>query len=139
MPGEQRSLEAFSRHEAVALLESVPVGRVVFTVGALPAIVPVTFSVIDDAVVIRTSSDTRLARAADGGVLAFEADEVDPVTRTGWSVVVTGVGELVTEPREKAVIHSAVEPFAPGKHEVYIRLPLTVVTGRRVLVTPPAA
>jgi nitroimidazol reductase NimA-like FMN-containing flavoprotein (pyridoxamine 5'-phosphate oxidase superfamily) len=139
MPSEQRSLEAFPRHEAVALLASAPVGRVVFTVDALPAVVPVTFSVRDSAVVIRTSTGSRLARAADGGVLAFEADEVDEVTRSGWSVVVTGVAELVTDPVQQAAIRSTVEPFAPGDNEVYVRLPLTVVTGRRVTVSPPAA
>ena len=117
------------------LLGSVPVGRVVFTLGALPAVVPVTFAVQDHAIVIRTSADTRLAAAADGGVLAFETDDVDPVTRTGWSVVVTGVAEVVTDHARQAAIRSVVEPFAPGSHEVYVRLPLTIVTGRRVEVT----
>jgi hypothetical protein len=66
-------------------------------------------------------------------VIAFEADEVDPVTRTGWSVVVTGVAQVVDDPLQQAIIRSVVEPFAPGHHEVYVRLPLTVVTGRRIL------
>ena len=63
---------------------------------ASPAL-PVTFAVLDHAVVLRTAADTRLAAAADGAVRAFEVDEVDPVTRTGWSVVVTGVAEVGSE------------------------------------------
>ena len=110
----------------------------VFTVGALPAIVPVTFAVHGEAVVMCTAADTRLAIAANGGVLAFEADDVDPVTCTGWSVVVTGVAELVTDPTERAGIHAVVAPWAPGQHDVFIRLPFTVVTGRRIVAEPSA-
>jgi nitroimidazol reductase NimA-like FMN-containing flavoprotein (pyridoxamine 5'-phosphate oxidase superfamily) len=119
--------------EAVQLLSSAVVGRVAFTVVGQPAIVPVTFAVLDDAVVMRTAAETRLAKAADGGVLAFEVDEVDPITRTGWSVVVLGTAELVVDRLRQAQIHSVVEPFAPGTSEVHIRLPLTQVTGRRVV------
>jgi uncharacterized protein len=129
---EDRSFEVMPEREAIALLSSMTLGRVVFTLAALPAIVPVNYAVQDHAVVIRTSQDTRLAAAADGGVLAFEVDQVDPVTRTGWSVVVTGVAEVVTNPRERAIIHGMLEPYEPGHHDVYVRLPLTVVTGRRV-------
>lgn len=136
---ESRSLESLARHESIELLSSAVVGRVVFAVSALPAVVPVTFAVLDEAVVLRTSEGTRLAMAADRGVLAFEADRIDPVTRTGWSVVVTGIAELVTEPIRRAHIQAAVEPFAPGENDVYVSLPLTVVTGRRVTVSTPCA
>ena len=132
MFSEERSLETLSKRDAIALLSTVSVGRVVFTVGALPAIVPVAFAVHGDAIVMRTSSESRLARAAPGGVLAFEVDDVDPATRTGWSVVVTGLASTVSDPVERAIIDGMVETFAPGKIDACIRLPLTVVTGRRV-------
>ena len=132
MPHEQRSLRALSPSESVDLLSRAQVGRVVFTERALPAVVPATFAVHGESVVLRTAADTRLATAADGGVLAFEADDLDPVTRTGWSVLVTGVAELVTDPAERDRIHRAVTPWAPGDQDVCIRLPLTVVTGRRI-------
>lgn len=135
MLGESRSLESVSRRDSIELLSSVVVGRVVFTHSALPAVVPVTFAVLDDAVVLRTSAGTRLAAAADRGVLALEADGIDPVARTGWSVVVTGLAELVTDPIRRGQILSVVEPFAPGDNDVHVRLPLTVVTGRRVVVS----
>jgi uncharacterized protein len=132
MFGEERSLEALSTQDAVALLSTIPVGRVVFTVGALPAIVPVAFAIHDGAVVMRTSRESRLAKAAPGGVLAFEIDEIDAGTRTGWSVVVMGVATVVADPVKRAAIDGVVETFAPGQDDVSIRLPLTVVTGRRV-------
>jgi len=135
MLGESRSLESLTREESIELLSSAVVGRVVFTLSALPAVVPVTFGVLDDALVLRTSEGTRLAAAADGGVLAFEADEIDPVARTGWSVVVTGIAELVTDPMRRARIHAIVEPFVSGENDVDVSLPLTVVTGRRLVST----
>ena len=58
------------------------------------------------------------------------------MTRTGWSVVVTGIAEVVTEPLQRAVIHGLVEPFAPVHNDVYVRLPLAVVSGRRVNAGP---
>jgi nitroimidazol reductase NimA-like FMN-containing flavoprotein (pyridoxamine 5'-phosphate oxidase superfamily) len=136
MFAESRSLEALSRRESMELLSGQVVGRVVFTHSALPAVVPVTFAVLDDAVVLRTAAGTRLAAAADLGVIAFEADEIDPVARTGWSVVVTGIAELVTDALERARIQCVVDPFAPGDNDVHVRLPCTVVTGRRVECAP---
>ncbi len=133
MFGRIRSLQALSRRESIELLSGQLVGRVVFTQSALPAVVPVTFAVLHDAVVLRTAEGTRLAAAADRGVLAFEADEIDPVARTGWSVVVTGIAEVVSDRDRRAHIRAVVEPFAPGDNDVCIRLPLTMVTGRRVV------
>jgi uncharacterized protein len=135
MEPAERSLVVLSRSECVELLAGAQVGRVVFTKRALPAVVPVTFEVRGDAVVMCTASDTRLASAATRGVLAFEADDIDPSTRTGWSVVITGVAELVDDPLGRARVRSVLRPWAPGRHDVFVRLPLTVVTGRRVLAT----
>lgn len=138
MSHDVRSLELLSHHECVQLLTGAQVGRVVFTMAALPAVVPVTFAVHEDAVVMCTAAETRLAAAADGGVLAFEIDELDPRTRTGWSVVVTGVAKLVADPLMSSRLHGIVAPWAPGHHDVFIRLPLTVVSGRRIVATSPA-
>lgn len=138
MTHEVRSLELLSHTECMQLLTHAQVGRVVFTVAALPAVVPVTFAVLDDAVVMCTGADTRLAAAADGGVLAFEIDELDPTSRTAWSVVVTGVAELVTDPVSRSRIHGMMAPWAPGHFDVFIRVPLTVVSGRRIVAAAPA-
>jgi hypothetical protein len=128
-----RALENLSRDEALRLLGTAPMARAVFVTGALPTVVPITAAVHDDAVVFRTSSGTRLARLVVGGVLTIEADEVDPATRTGWSVLVSGIVEQIVDPEEQALVHGLVEPWAPGTHDIYLRVPATAVTGRRVL------
>jgi uncharacterized protein len=128
----ERSLEALSHRECVTLMSGAQIGRAVFTERALPAVVPVNFIVYDDAVVMCTAADTRLAAAATRGVLAFQVDDIDPVTRSGWSVVVVGVAELVDDVVEQANVHLLLQPWAPGRNEVFVRLPLKVVTGRRI-------
>jgi nitroimidazol reductase NimA-like FMN-containing flavoprotein (pyridoxamine 5'-phosphate oxidase superfamily) len=129
----ERSLTALSHRDCVALLTSAQVGRAIFTERAMPAVVPVNFIVQDDAIVMCTAADKRLALAATRGVLAFQVDDIDPGARTGWSVVVVGVAELVAGSEERARLRCLLEPWAPGRNDVYIRLPIKVVTGRQIL------
>jgi nitroimidazol reductase NimA-like FMN-containing flavoprotein (pyridoxamine 5'-phosphate oxidase superfamily) len=139
---DERALVALSRRECLDLLRGEEVGRVVFTERALPAILPISYALLHDDVILATASDSRLAEAARGGVLAFEVDHLDPATRTGWSVVVTGMPEYVVHPLAQAQLMSVLDPWAPGRHDLLLRLPVTVVTGRRIeaeLSQPPAA
>lgn len=129
---EDRALVAMSREECVALLAGQEVGRVVFTERALPAVVPVSYAVFEETIVIATRSGSRLALAARGGVLAFEVDSLDPRTRTGWSVVVTGLPHYVVDLVEQARVLSVLTTWAPGRHDLLLQLPLTVVSGRRI-------
>ena len=82
---EPATVSELSRDECLALMAGAAVGRMVFTASALPAVVPVTFALDGGAAVCQTSSSSRLAQAADGGVLALQTDEVDVMTRSGWS------------------------------------------------------
>lgn len=125
-------IQTLTRGQCLALLSSVEIGRVVFTDQALPAILPVTFVVDGDAVVFRTSTGSRLARAADRAVLAFEADDVRPATHSGWSVVVTGQAEVESDPSQQARLDARLHAWVPGFKDVFVRIPLTVVTGRQV-------
>jgi nitroimidazol reductase NimA-like FMN-containing flavoprotein (pyridoxamine 5'-phosphate oxidase superfamily) len=138
---DERALVALSRRECLELLRGEEVGRVVFTERALPAILPISYALLHEHVILATSSGSRLAEAARGGVLAFEVDHLDPATRTGWSVVVTGMPEYVVHPLAQAQLLSVLETWAPGRHDLLLRLPVTVVTGRRIeaeLARPPA-
>ena len=128
-----------SREQCRALLATAPVGRVVFTDRALPAILPVGFLLDGEDVAIRTARGSRLARAADGAVLAFEVDDVAPSLREGWSVVVTGQARLETDPRRIERWSGRLTSWVPGIRDAWICLPLDVVTGRRVSGRPVPA
>lgn len=131
-------LEVLSREECLALLRQAVVGRIVFTANALPAILPVNFTVdVDDSIVIKTGSQTRLATAGAGTVVAFEVDELDPVTLSGWSVVVTGLLKAVRDAIEVAHLDRlGLRSWVPAERDRYLRLPPELVTGRRVRRAP---
>lgn len=131
--------ERLGRAECVRLLGTASVGRIAFSDRALPAVVPVTYAVDDDHVVVRTAAGSRLAVAAADAILAFEVDEVEPALRCGWSVTVLGRGRVVTDPLEADRLRALVTPWAPGERDVVVLLPLTIVEGRRIAPRPGLA
>ena len=83
-------LEHLSRDQCMRLVGSVPVGRIVYTRQALPAVELVNFTLDDSDIIIRTDSGGKLAAATRGAVVAFEADSVDVTGHAGWSVTIVG-------------------------------------------------
>ncbi|HEY9522723.1 MAG TPA: pyridoxamine 5'-phosphate oxidase family protein [Thermopolyspora sp.] len=134
---DSTGLQVLSRAECVELLGSVPIGRIVFTDRALPAVQPVNFVLDGDTVVIRTSVGSKLAAVIRNSVVAFEADEFDTVGRTGWSVTTVGHARAVTDPDEIARLADLpLAPWAPGSRDHFIVLPLEQISGRRVRSHP---
>jgi nitroimidazol reductase NimA-like FMN-containing flavoprotein (pyridoxamine 5'-phosphate oxidase superfamily) len=97
LPSTARRLESV---EAMRLLAGVDYGRVVFNMQALPAIRPVNHLIDDGMIVIRTrltSAISSVIPSTDRVIVGYEADSFDSHTRTGWSVVVTGHAETLTD------------------------------------------
>jgi hypothetical protein len=97
-------------------------------------IVPVNYAVVDDAVLVRTASNSLLARYAHGAPLLFEVDQVDHERWHGWSVVARGPGERLVE----ADLTDA-ERVSPGPprwvsrdRDTWIRLRWEQLSGRRL-------
>lgn len=127
-------LSTLDAEECMSRLASVPFGRVVFTHRALPAIRPVNHIVDRGQVIIRTNLGTAIGSAAGRGtVLAYEADAIDAATRTGWTVVVTGVAQLITEPEEVARYQGLLDAWVEGERNCVIRIPAELVTGYELL------
>ncbi|MFD5945024.1 pyridoxamine 5'-phosphate oxidase family protein [Streptomyces collinus] len=128
------AFRALDRQECLRLLAKVPVGRVVYTRHALPAVLPINFSLdTDSSVLLRTSPDSDLVRAIDGVVVAFEADEFDATTRSGWSVVVTGRATVVTDPAEHdRLSETGPTSWMPLQEAVFVRIESEMVTGREL-------
>ncbi len=100
MYSDGSALRQLSRDECLQLMASVPVGRVIYTRRALPAAELVNFALDHDDIVIRTDRSGKLAAAARGAVVAFEADCLDPAQQAGWSVTAIGPSREVTDPEE---------------------------------------
>ncbi|GLX50656.1 hypothetical protein Shyhy01_36060 [Streptomyces hygroscopicus subsp. hygroscopicus] len=123
---------ALDRQTCLRLLAGVPVGRVVYTKQALPAVLPVNFCLdADSSVLLRTSAGSDLVRAIDGAVVAFEADEFDAETRSGWSVVVTGRAALLTDTDGHELLDRP-DSWMPVRDDVLVRIDSEVVTGREL-------
>lgn len=126
-------LEQLSRDECMRLMGSVPVGRIVYTRQALPAVELVNFALDDGDIVIRTDAGGKLAAATRGAVVAFEADSVDDAGHAGWSVTVVGHARAVTDGAEiRHLEQTPLTPWAPGRRDHFIRIAPTIVNGRRI-------
>jgi uncharacterized protein len=126
--------------KCLRLLAECEIGRVVFTDAALPAAQPVTYLLDGEEVVFRTGGGSKLAAATRGAVVAFQADEIDTRTRTGWTVL--GVGETyeVLVPRRLAELAERMpEPWAPNSTAHTIAIPLQRLTGRCLVPVSPIA
>ncbi|MEU1192943.1 pyridoxamine 5'-phosphate oxidase family protein [Streptomyces sp. NPDC005859] len=123
------------RLECLRLLATVPVGRIVYTRQALPAVLPVNFGLDHDgAVLVRTSASSELVSAVDGALVAFEADEVDAAAHSGWSVVAMGAASVVTDPAEHLrLLRTGPSSWAPAPREVFVRIDPELVTGRELV------
>jgi uncharacterized protein len=91
-----------------------------------------------EGIVIRTASGSRLFGATRDAVVAFEVDEIDADTHSGWNVTVIGHAHAVRDPAEKKVLSALpLRPWAPGQRDEFLRIPLDLVTGRRLLAGGP--
>jgi nitroimidazol reductase NimA-like FMN-containing flavoprotein (pyridoxamine 5'-phosphate oxidase superfamily) len=127
-------LHTLDRAECLELLRTVTVGRIAFTERGLPAIQPVNFTVNGSNVIIRTSSGGKLAAAVTGAMVAFEADEVDAATRSGWSVVVLGHASLIHDIDQLVALSGPdSHPWVPGRTNYVIRIKSERITGRRIV------
>jgi nitroimidazol reductase NimA-like FMN-containing flavoprotein (pyridoxamine 5'-phosphate oxidase superfamily) len=120
--------------ECEAVLRAGVVGRVAVSTPTGPEIVPVNYSVVGDAIMIRTSAYSRLGTHGRGQVLAFEVDGFDHERQRGWSVQARGRAEVVTDLDELAQIRAAWEPrpWAAGQRNLVLRLPWASLSGRQL-------
>ncbi len=134
-----QSLDVLARDECLTLLATTPIGRIVFTERALPAVRLVNFVLHGDQIVIRTGEGNKLLSAVRHAVVAFEADEVDYRTRTGWSVTVIGHARQVNDPAEFARLRELLPgSWSPGLREHLICVGVELVSGRRLDNVLPA-
>ena len=142
MTAGQRQLTELDRGEALRLLGSVSLGRVVFTQRAMPAVRPVNHILDSTGIIIRSHSRAAIISEVDtarGAVVAYEADNINPNYLLGWSVVVTGIARLVRDPGELARYRQVLVPWVDRDMDQVIRIQPEVVTGFRLDAQQTAA
>lgn len=121
------------REESLALLASVPLGRLGLSQQALPTIRLVNHLVDGEHIVIRTHTDSALLRDPSlAEVVVYEADQIDLEARTGWSVMVTGRASLVTDPLDVARYQQLLTPWIDIDMDHVVQITAEIVTGYRL-------
>jgi nitroimidazol reductase NimA-like FMN-containing flavoprotein (pyridoxamine 5'-phosphate oxidase superfamily) len=131
-----RALVVLPAEECRRLLATRQLGRIGLAGEPFPLVLPVNYVLDGDAVVIRTGS-SKITAAAHGTRVAFEVDDVDERTRSGWSVLVQALAEEISGARRDELVErleaAPGSPWAPGEHGHWIRLVPGVITGRRIV------
>jgi hypothetical protein len=102
-----RDGDAIPRNIAVpecrALLRTRNLGRVVYTEGALPAVLPVHYAAVDGRILLRVRASTPAVNKVSGSIVALEVDELETADIHGWVVLVIGLcTDASPPPREVA-------------------------------------
>jgi len=123
-----------TREECLELVRGGVVGRVAVSTPTGPHIVPVNYSLVDDAVVLRTTPYSMVGTHGRGNVVAFEVDWFDHDRQRGWSVVVRGRADPVEDAEARRHIDETrpPRPWASGQRWLLLRIPVTEVSGRRL-------
>ena len=127
------ALSELLEDECWDLLRTRTVGRVGWQGSGGPTIVPVNYVIDERAVIFRTAPYTDLGREGAVQEVAFQVDDLDPVARSGWSVLVRGRRRLDPEAYGKA---PRPEVWVGGSRWLVLRIEARTISGRRL--TPPA-
>lgn len=132
---DRSGMEVLDMQECFELLASVPIGRVAMIDGGEIAVLPVNHVVDGDRVCFRSAPGAKLDAGIMQHVVTFEADDYDEEGHTGWSVVVKGRADLVTDPDElERLRDSGIRPWSnPSFRTNWVTLRPTEVTGRRIV------
>ena len=133
-----RATEVLTDGECRTLLATATIGRLGYSDGALPAIVPVAFTLDGNEVVIPAREGDDLVRAVRGAVVAFTVDSFDALTGVGWGVTVVGPARVTAAASDGTapdVVRSRAP--APPRGERCIHIRTGMLRGWRV--PPPPA
>jgi uncharacterized protein len=125
----------FSHQPSASLgLVGPKVGRVGVCIGGVAEIFPVNFALMDEAIVFRTGEGTKLYVATRNHVLAFEVDDFDDEVRHGWSVLVTGPSDEITEPNELLAARELLAgTWVPTDRYHVLRIDPERISGRQIV------
>jgi uncharacterized protein len=129
-------VDQLTHHVCRSLLQSHRLGRVAFINDeGLPTIFPVNYRLNGDEVVIRTDHG-ELYNGSAAHQVAFEVDDYDDATRTGWSVLVRGFARDVTESDDllyEMAVFDEPFPWAPGERNAILAIPIDRISGRQIV------
>jgi uncharacterized protein len=127
------SLVELSRQECFELLAERVVGRVAYGDHDGPVVLPVNYVLDKETVLFRTSPSSPMAAHVRNGNVAFQVDEVNEDTASGWSVLLRGTATFENPTSTVATDPPRPGPWAEGSRNLVVRISPHLVTGRRLL------
>ena len=128
-----------SREECLELLGAHGVGRLAVSGKETPVIRPVNyaFDPPSQSVVFRSAPGSKFYALLRQNAAAFEVDGLDLASHTGWSVIIEGATEEVTNPADVRRLDGlGLEHWAPGDKPHWVRIRAWTVSGRRITTSP---
>lgn len=132
-PAPHPMLMTLSERECWDRLGTHGIGRLGIAVSPGPVVLPVNYLVDGTSVVYRTTPDG-VAAVPEGGEVSFEVDRTDEHRRNGWSVLVMGRAEHITDPGTVGELSElpGAQPWAAERRDLWIRILPVSVTGRLI-------
>lgn len=129
-PGE---LHRLSREECLRLLATRRIGRYAHVESRRAlAVVPVNYvSRSDGSILFRSGPGPKLSAADRQDIVAFEVDDIDEVSRIGWSVLVVGRARRLSETEVQGLSYLP-EPWANGPRQQVVLIEPSRIEGRRL-------
>jgi nitroimidazol reductase NimA-like FMN-containing flavoprotein (pyridoxamine 5'-phosphate oxidase superfamily) len=115
-------------NECWELLGTRPVGRLVWSGASGLTVVPLNYAVREGRILLRTAAYTSLARECRDREVAFQVDDIDADSHSGWSVLVRGYCRDVAAGSDD----QAPDTWASGTRRVVFAVEAQEVTGRRL-------
>lgn len=133
MKTDENGLVILGREECFELLASQPIARLGLSMRAMPVVLPVNFVLDGEQIVLRTAEGTKLQAALAHSVVAVEADDYDPISHTGWSVLVRGSSAVIDDPDEIVRLRGLwLSPWANKGADRWIAVAIDMISGRRI-------
>jgi nitroimidazol reductase NimA-like FMN-containing flavoprotein (pyridoxamine 5'-phosphate oxidase superfamily) len=119
--------------ECWSLVRGASVGRLAFVVDGWPLVLPVNYLTDGDNVVLRSDPGTKLAAARRGVQATLQVDSLEPLYRSGWSVLVFGVARSLEDAADVARLDALdLRSWAASDRATWVRIRPVQITGRRL-------
>lgn len=129
---DHQGLEVLDTEECWTLIGDTPVGRVAFVDAGEPVVLPVNHALVGHRIVFRTIRGALLHEALMDRPVAFEVDDFDSGTRSGWSVLVRGQARVADDAED--LDRLGLEAWADAvEREDWVVIVAEEITGRRIV------